>query len=36
MTMQMGDVPMTEAMKGQSEANFTPKYDTQNRCFKIA
>lgn len=34
MTMQMGDVPMTEAMKGQSEANFTPKYDTQKQVFQ--
>ncbi len=34
MTMQMGDVPMTEAMKGQSEANLPLNTILKNRCFK--
>lgn len=32
MTMQMGDIPMSDALKGESE-NFTPKYDTQKDVF---
>lgn len=28
-TMSMGDVPCSDALKGSSEGNFTPKYDTQ-------
>ncbi|MEY8721824.1 SusD/RagB family nutrient-binding outer membrane lipoprotein [Bacteroides stercorirosoris] len=33
MTMQMGDIPMTDALKGKSENNFTPKYDAQKDVF---
>ena len=33
MTMQMGDIPMSDALKGKSENNFTPKYDAQKDVF---
>lgn len=33
MTMQMGDIPMNDALKGKSESNFTPKYDSQKDVF---
>ena len=33
MTMQMGDIPMSDALKGKSESNFTPKYDNQKDVF---
>ncbi len=32
MSLQMGDIPMTEALKGVN--NLTPKYDTQKEVFK--
>lgn len=33
MTMQMGDIPMNDALKSKSESNFTPKYDSQKDVF---
>jgi hypothetical protein len=33
MSMQMGDIPMTDALKGEGTYNFTPKYDTQKDVF---
>ena len=33
MTKQAGDIPMSDAMKGQSDFNFTPKYDAQKSVF---
>lgn len=33
MTMQMGDIPMSDALKGESDNNFTPQYDTQKDVF---
>jgi hypothetical protein len=33
MSMQMGDVPMSEALKGENDYNFTPKYDSQSAVF---
>jgi hypothetical protein len=39
MSMQMGDIPMSEALLGESVYNFTPKYDTQidvfNQCLSL-
>lgn len=32
-TMRLGDVPYSEALKGESDAYFTPKYDTQKEVF---
>lgn len=32
-TMAMGDVPCSEAIKGESEGIFSPKYDTQEEVF---
>lgn len=34
MSMQMGDIPMTEALKGAG--NLTPKYDSQKKIFQQA
>jgi hypothetical protein len=38
MTERLGDIPMSEAMKGE-EGNFTPRYDTQKevytQCLKL-
>lgn len=33
MSMQMGDIPMSEALKGKSESVFMPKYDSQKEVF---
>ena len=33
LTLRFGDIPYSDAMKGQSEANYTPKYDTQEAVF---
>lgn len=33
LTIQFGDIPYTEALKGESEDLFTPKYDTQKDVF---
>lgn len=32
-TMQVGDIPYTEALKGESEGNIKPRYDTQKDVF---
>ncbi|MDQ0965957.1 hypothetical protein QFZ20_001360 [Flavobacterium sp. W4I14] len=32
-TMQVGDIPYTEAVKGESDAILQPKYDTQKTVF---
>ncbi|MDD2951595.1 MAG: SusD/RagB family nutrient-binding outer membrane lipoprotein [Parabacteroides sp.] len=32
-TMSMGDVPCSEAIKGEKEGIFSPKYDTQEEVF---
>lgn len=32
-TMQMGDIPYSEAIKGESEGIIKPKYDTQKQVF---
>ena len=32
-TMPLGDVPCSDAIKGESEGLFTPKYDTQEEVF---
>lgn len=34
-TMALGDVPCSEALKGETEGLFTPKYDTQEEVFYI-
>ena len=38
-TEMFGDIPMSEALKGASDANFLPKYDTQkevySQCLKL-
>lgn len=33
LTLRFGDIPYSDAMKGQTEANYTPKYDTQEEVF---
>lgn len=33
-TMQMGDIPCSEAVKGETAALYTPKYDTQEQVFE--
>ncbi|WP_345233622.1 SusD/RagB family nutrient-binding outer membrane lipoprotein [Olivibacter ginsenosidimutans] len=33
LTMQMGDIPYSEAIKGESEGLIKPKYDTQKEVF---
>lgn len=33
-TEMFGDIPMTEALKGASEANFKPKYDEQKEVYR--
>lgn len=33
MTLRFGDIPYSEAMRGQAEANYTPKYDPQEDVF---
>ncbi|GBU06924.1 hypothetical protein AwDysgo_02550 [Bacteroidales bacterium] len=33
MTMEMGDIPCSEALKGESDGLFSPKYDTQEQVF---
>lgn len=33
-TMQVGDIPYSEAMKGESEGIIKPKYDTQKEVFR--
>lgn len=33
LTDMYGDIPYTEALKGKSEANFRPKYDTQEEVY---
>lgn len=32
-TMQLGDIPYSEAIKGESDGNIKPKYDTQKDVF---
>jgi hypothetical protein len=32
-TMQLGDIPYSEAIQGESEGNIKPKYDTQKDVF---
>lgn len=32
-TMEMGDIPYSDALKGESEGNIKPKYDTQKEVF---
>lgn len=34
MTMAMGDIPCSEAVKGESDAIYSPKYDTQEAVFE--
>jgi hypothetical protein len=34
LTMQVGDIPYSEALKGKSEGNIKPKYDNQKDVFK--
>ena len=33
MTMQMGDIPMSEALQGKEYSNYSPKYDSQKDVF---
>lgn len=33
LTLRFGDIPCSDAMKGQTEANYAPKYDTQEEVF---
>ncbi len=33
LTLKFGDIPYTDALKGESEGLFTPKYDTQETIF---
>ena len=33
-TMEMGDIPCSEALKGESESLIEPKYDTQEQVFE--
>lgn len=33
LTMQMGDIPCSEAVKGESDAIFSPAYDSQEKVF---
>lgn len=33
MSLQMGDIPMSEALQGKESNHFTPKYDTQKEVF---
>ena len=33
LTLKFGDIPYSEALKGESDAVFTPKYDTQEEVF---
>lgn len=33
MTMRVGDIPYSEALKGENEKNYFPKYDTQKDVF---
>lgn len=32
-TMEVGDIPYSEALKGESEGNIKPRYDTQKEVF---
>lgn len=32
-TMEVGDIPYTDALKGESEGNIKPRYDTQKEVF---
>jgi len=32
-TMDLGDIPYSEALKGETEKNYFPKYDTQKEVF---
>jgi len=34
LTLTFGDIPYSEALKGESEGNYTPVYDTQESVFK--
>ncbi len=34
LTMTFGDIPYSEALKGETESIYTPKYDTQEEVFK--
>lgn len=33
LTMKVGDIPYSDALKGESETNLRPKYDTQKEVF---
>ena len=33
LTLRFGDIPYSDALKGQSEGNYNPKYDTQEEVF---
>ena len=33
LTLRFGDIPYSDAMKGQTEGNYNPKYDTQEEVF---
>ena len=33
LTLRFGDIPYSDALKGQTEANYNPKYDTQEEVF---
>lgn len=35
LTLQFGDIPYSEALKGEKEAIYTPKYDSQEDVFKL-
>lgn len=34
-TMALGDIPCSDALKGESEGIFSPKYDTQEEVFTV-
>ena len=34
LTMTFGDIPYSEALSGETDANYTPVYDTQENVFK--
>lgn len=34
LTLQFGDIPYYEALKGETEKGYTPKYDSQKEVFK--
>ncbi len=34
LTMAVGDIPCSDALKGESDGDFSPKYDTQEKVFE--